>query len=286
MSILERQSISSVYQPIVSLADGQIFGYEALTRGPKETEFGSPLALFGFAEERGMLYTLDRMAREKAISGCTELKHNERVFINIPADVIHDPHFTPGQTLKLLQARGLSPHNVVFEITERSSIEDFTTAKKILQHYRSQGYQIAIDDAGAGYSSLQAIAELQPDYIKIDLSLILNIYKDKMKEHILETFVTFAEKMNIRLIAEGIEHPDELFKLLQMGIHYGQGYLLARPAPRLEPVRNEIASQANRASAEAARRKRYDFDRNRRLYRERFRAEHEHLGGSEIFQEQ
>jgi diguanylate cyclase (GGDEF)-like protein len=123
---------------------------------------------------------------------------------------------------------------VVFEITERSSIEDFRSAQKILEHYRKQGYRIAIDDAGAGYSSLQAIAELQPDFIKIDRSLVEHIHVNKTKEYILETFVTFAQKMNIHLIAEGIEHPDELIKLTRMGVHYAQGYLLGKPA--LEPA--------------------------------------------------
>src|SRR5690606_12263676 len=135
-----------------------------------------------------------KLAREKAIAGCCELNKYQKVFINIPAQVIHDPQFTPGQTMKVLGAFGLAPHNVVFEITERSSIEDFSATKRLLEHYRIQGYQIAIDDAGAGYSSMQAIAELQPDYIKIDRSLIQNIHKDQIKEYIVDTFVTFAQK--------------------------------------------------------------------------------------------
>jgi EAL domain-containing protein (putative c-di-GMP-specific phosphodiesterase class I)/GGDEF domain-containing protein len=243
LAILQERSIQAVYQPIVSLAGGDVFGYEALVRGPKGTDFQSPRELFAFAEDEGLLYSLDRLAREKAIAGCTGLESDQRLFINIPADVIHDPDFTPGRTLGLLEKMGLAPHNVVFEITERCSIEDFSTAKKILQHYRSQGYQIAIDDAGAGYSSLQAIAELQPDYIKVDRSLIHNIHKDKIKEHMLETFVAFAEKMNIRIIAEGIELPDELFKLMQMGIHFGQGYLLARPSSEMAGIDDNLARQ-------------------------------------------
>ncbi|WP_127582862.1 bifunctional diguanylate cyclase/phosphodiesterase [Paenibacillus koleovorans] len=241
LAIMERERIRSVYQPIVSLEDAQIFGYEALTRGPEGSVFHSPIRLFQFAEQENMLYMLDRLAREKAVSGCSGLDPSERVFINIPAHVIHDPQFTPGQTLKLLEKRGLKPHNVVFEITERSSIEDFSTTKKLLQHYRSQGYQIAIDDAGAGYSSLQAIAELQPDFIKVDRSLIQDIHTDKIKEYILETFVSFAEKMNIRIIAEGIEKLEELTKLIQMGVHYGQGYLIARPSPEMMPIDRLLA---------------------------------------------
>ncbi|WP_163949057.1 GGDEF domain-containing protein [Paenibacillus sp. SYP-B3998] len=228
--IIKQQSIYSVYQPIISLQDGNVFGYEALTRGPKESTFHSPLALFQFAEQQGALYILEKLAREKAIQGSI-LEHSQQLlFINISSQVLYDPQFVPGKTLEVLHQYGLRPSNVVFEITERSSIEDFSLAKRILEHYRKQGYRIAIDDAGAGYSSLQAIAELQPDFIKIDRSLIEHIHTNKVKEYILETFVTFAHKMNISLIAEGIEQPDELMKLTRLGIHYAQGYLLGRPS--------------------------------------------------------
>src|SRR5690606_7735348 len=165
----------------------------------------------------------------RAIQGGSDLNERQKLFINIPSHIMSDPRFTPGQTLKKLQMHGLHPNNIVFEITERSSIEDFSAAKAVLNHYRNQGYQIAIDDAGAGYSSLQAIAELQPDYIKVDRSLIHNIHREKVKEYILETFVTFAGKLNIRLIAEGIQQFEDLNKLIRMGIHFGQGYLLGYP---------------------------------------------------------
>lgn len=229
--ILDTQNIRMVYQPIVSLFDGSLFGYEALTRGPENSQFHSPSVLFEFAEKEGYLYELEKLAREKAIQNSILQHKQQMLFINISSPVIVDPKFKAGQTLEILQQTGLSPSNVVFEITERSSIEDFTLAKKVLEHYRKQGYKIAIDDAGAGYSSLQAIAELQPDYIKVDRSLVQDVHKYKIKEYIMETFVTFAQKMNIHLIAEGIENEEELMKLSRMGVHYVQGFLLGRPEP-------------------------------------------------------
>lgn len=247
-TILATRNIRSVYQPIVSLQDAAVLGYEALTRGPEESLFHSPMELFGFAEATGELYALDRLAREKAIEGCGGLGKDQRVFINIPAQVIHDPQFAPGATLEILRRCGIQPRNVVLELTERSSIEDFATAKLLLQHYRNQGYQIAIDDAGAGYSSLQAIAELKPDFIKVDRSLIENIHLDKMKETLLEIFVSFARKMSIRIIAEGIECWEELQKLRQLGVHYGQGYLLGYPKPGQAELPGEIVAQVKRIS--------------------------------------
>ncbi|MBW7476657.1 EAL domain-containing protein [Paenibacillus oenotherae] len=222
--------ITPVYQPIISLRNGTVYGYEALSRCPENRWFKGPEQLFSFASDEGMVYALDRLARERAIEGSAGLSSQQKLFINITAQIMNDPSFSPGQTLILLEQYGLSPTNVVFEITERSSIEDFGAAKKTLGHYRSQGYQIAIDDAGAGYSSLQSIVELEPDYIKIDRSLIRGIHRDPMKEHIVHTFIDLAAKMGVSLVAEGIETEAELAHMKAMGVHYAQGYLLGRPA--------------------------------------------------------
>jgi EAL domain-containing protein (putative c-di-GMP-specific phosphodiesterase class I) len=227
--LLTESSIKSVYQPIMRLGDGRVFGYEALTRCPEGSLFDGPLSLFQFAEKHNQAFALDRLAREKAIRHCPDLGAMQKIFINVTMGIINDPHFVSGQTVRWLTERGLYPGQVVFELTERSSIDDFEAAKKILGHYRSQGYEIAIDDAGAGYSSLQSIVELSPDYIKVDRSLVRMADKDDMKKHMLRTFVRFAKKMNIRTVAEGIERPEELRLLRAMGFDFGQGYLLGRP---------------------------------------------------------
>lgn len=227
--LLRERSIRSVYQPIKSLGSGEIFGYEALTRCPQPCRFDGPLALFGFAEKEGYAFALDRLAREKAIHGSPALSETQKIFINVTNGIMNDPQFVSGQTVRWLRERGMNPNQVVLELTERSSIDDFGAAKKILNHYRSQGYQIAIDDAGAGYSSLQAIVELSPDYIKVDKSLVRHADGDEMKKQMLLTFVGFAKRMNIRTVAEGIEREEELRLVREIGVDYGQGYLLGRP---------------------------------------------------------
>jgi len=228
--LLAESSIKSVYQPIVRLGDGRVFGYEALTRCPEGSLFDGPLALFRFAENNQMALALDRLARETAIRHSPALGAVQKIFINVTMSIINDPHFVSGQTVRWLSEKGMFPGQVVFELTERSSIDDFEAAKKILGHYRSQGYEIAIDDAGAGYSSLQSIVELSPDYIKVDRSLVRLADKDEMKKHMLRTFVRFAKKMNIRTVAEGIERPEELRLLRAMGFDFAQGYLIGRPS--------------------------------------------------------
>ncbi len=238
--ILYDKNISSVYQPIVDLSNGSILGYEALTRGPEGSRFHAPIDLFNYAESMDSVYILDRLAREKALRGCKALGDMKKVFINVPSTIINDPMFTPGLTRLLLEQCGIQPHQVVFEITERSSIRDFDTMKQVLEHYRSQGYQIAIDDAGAGYSSLQAIAELQPDFIKVDSSLVHGVHNDKIKENILGTFIAMAELMNIRIIAEGIEDQQDLHKIISMGVHYAQGFYLGKPNKEMRLIDNDM----------------------------------------------
>ncbi|MCI3923959.1 GGDEF domain-containing protein [Paenibacillus sp. TRM 82003] len=257
-SILNQGLVVPHYQPIVSLSDGAVFGYEALTRGPEGSALRSPLELFRLAEESGKLYAFDKMTRDRAIAHCRGLGRQQRLFLNIPAHILHDPDFSGGRTIALLEQQGLSPKNVVFEITERSSIEDFSTARRVIAHYRSQGYRIAIDDAGAGYSSLQAIAEIEPDYIKVDRSLIKDIHKEKVKEYILETFMTFSKRLNVKVIAEGIESAEELDKLISLGVHYAQGFFLGKPQQSLEAAapeaRNQIVVSGTRLSLSGAKR--------------------------------
>ncbi|MEB1806897.1 MAG: EAL domain-containing protein [Bacillaceae bacterium] len=229
--IIANKQIETVYQPIVSLKSGDIFGYEGLTRGPKEGFFQSPIHLFEYAETNGQLFQLEKVTRELAIERSTMwMDGNKKLFININSQVMQDPQFTPGYTSQVLKRFNLSPSNIVFEITERSAIKDFMSFKQILHHYRNQGFQIAVDDAGAGYSSLQAISELQPDYIKIDRSLIQNIHREPVKEALVEAFVITANKMNSKVVAEGIETAAELKKLIQLDIDYCQGFFLAKPS--------------------------------------------------------
>ncbi len=243
--ILYDKSINSVYQPIVDLSNGNVHGYEALTRGPEGSKFHTPIELFNYAELEDSVYILDRLAREKALRGCQALGIVQKVFINVPSNIINDPMFTPGLTRTLLEQCGIEPHQVVFEITERSSIRDFDTMKQVLEHYRNQGYQIAIDDAGAGYSSLQAIAELQPDYIKVDSSLVHGVHHDKVKENILRTFITMAQHLNIRIIAEGIECREDFHKVISMGVHYAQGYYLGRPNKEMRLIDTDMIIDIN-----------------------------------------
>ncbi|WP_226670619.1 EAL domain-containing protein [Metabacillus litoralis] len=243
LSILHDRHLSIYFQPIVQFhSKNTIFGFEALSRGPVDSFFHSPINLFPYAEKEGLLYSLEKLARERAFEESKGILKDKKLFINLNSQVVYDNKFNPGHTISLLHQYGLDPKNVVFEITERNAINDFAAFRNVLHHYREQGFQIAIDDAGAGYSSLQSISELMPDYIKVDRSLICGIDKSPVKSNILEAFVSFAKKMNSEIIAEGIETEAELKKVMELGIEFGQGFFIARPNNPTPPI-NEIAKQ-------------------------------------------
>ena len=235
INILNHKQISTLYQPIYNCISGRILGWEALSRGPQDSALHSPLMLFDFAEEQGHLFDLEKTCREKAVANLGPFLPGQKLFINIHPRTVVDPKFTPGKTQSLLEEKGLAPENIVFEITERHNVRDFHLFHKTLEHYRSQGYKVAIDDVGAGYSGLWTLAKIRPDYIKIDMSLIRGIDRDPVKRALLETFITFADKIGSKIIAEGIETETEFTCLLSMNVHCVQGYYISRPqAPKPE----------------------------------------------------
>lgn len=179
------------------------------------------------------------VTRKLAIKRFTNANSDIKLFLNLSPQILDSPSFVPGETLRFIKEYNLLPQNIVFEITERNAIQDFANFKKSILHYRDQGFMVAVDDAGAGYSSLQSIAEIKPDFIKIDKSLVSNVDKDMVKKALMETFVSFANKINSRIIAEGIETEDELRTLLSMGVAFGQGFFLARPGNPLPAIENK-----------------------------------------------
>jgi len=228
--ITEIPLLGVVYQPIVDLRSAKILGWESLARGPQKSRFHSPSVLFGFAEQIGALFSLERVCREQAIKNIGPLETGQKLFLNIHPQTLADPNFTAGQTRVLLSNCGLQPENIVFEITERHPIRDFTLFFRTLEHYRSQGYLVAIDDVGSGYSGLWTLGQIRPDFIKIDMSLVRDVDTNPVNRALLETMVAFADKIGCAIIAEGIETETELSSLMDMGAHFGQGYFLARPA--------------------------------------------------------
>lgn len=238
--IIDNNSIKTVFQPIVSLKNAEVIGYEALSRGPSDTVYRNPEIMFAEAKKEGLLWELELKCRVNAIKRFKLFNADKSLFLNVDPNIIKDEHFIKGFTKEFLNDNTLDPSLLVFEITEKSSIADYNQFNNIIENYKSQGYRIAIDDVGTGYSGLNTIAETKPGFIKLDRNLISEIDKDNYKKALIKAFVQFAKTSNVKIIAEGIETIEELNELMDMGVDYGQGYLLHVPAEDLSDVDDEI----------------------------------------------
>jgi EAL domain-containing protein (putative c-di-GMP-specific phosphodiesterase class I)/GGDEF domain-containing protein len=231
--IIMDENIVTHFQPIVDLDDGSIFAYEALTRGPKGSPMESPLMLFGIADKANLSFELDRLCRRKAIQNVRGLAPNQKLFVNTFPTTMHDPEFKGEALQKLLKEANLLGSNIVFEITERFAIENYGLFQKEQAYYADLGFGLAVDDIGTGYGSLEAIANLKPEFVKVDISIIRNIDQSRVKQELLKAISDIGRKVNAKILAEGIETQEELDICRALHCDYGQGYRLARPAAAL-----------------------------------------------------
>ncbi|AXK53139.1 bifunctional diguanylate cyclase/phosphodiesterase [Pseudomonas protegens] len=228
-SILAQSGLHSLFQPIISLSQRRILGYEALSRGPSNSPLHSPVALFAVARQAGRLSELEFACRHSACKRFSEQQLPGKLFLNVSPESLLEATHQPGRTLQLLQDVGIPPSQVVIELTEQTPIDDFQLLHNALHHYRDMGFSIALDDLGAGYSSLRLWSELRPDYVKIDRHFIDGIHQDALKREFVGSILQIAKASRAQVIAEGIEMLEELVVLSEMGVDLVQGYLLCRP---------------------------------------------------------
>jgi EAL domain-containing protein (putative c-di-GMP-specific phosphodiesterase class I)/GGDEF domain-containing protein len=214
------------YHPIMVTATEEVYGFEALARGVSR-ELRSPEVLFEVAEEANMVWELSRLLRRRAVEGIIDdLLDGQFLFLNIDPHDFNDPTF---RTMKPEDLGITDPSRVVLEITERTAIKDYPRFQEHLAYFRNMGFRFAVDDAGSGYAGLGSIANLAPDYIKLDISLISNIDTNFLKQNLVETMVQFAEGQGATLIAEGVERREEFETVRDLGVHLTQGFLFHRP---------------------------------------------------------
>jgi len=231
--IIESKNIRVVFQPIVDISKKIILGYEALSRGPHNSEIENPEILFNIATEGDLVWELERVCREKALSYSSKIDKSQFLFINNEPDVIYDPRF---RSLEILNKTSTPPEKIVLELTERTAIKDFSAFTKAIKYFRSKGFRISVDDAGSGYASLKSIALLDPDFIKFDINLIRSIHKNLIKQNIVNLLIELAPKINAEVIAEGVETKEELNTVKKLGVKYVQGFYLAYPGEAFPQV--------------------------------------------------
>ncbi len=213
------------FQPIFDLRRKKIIAFEALMRS-KEPEMQNPLSILDAARRLDRYEQLGRRVRELVDVAIPKAPKGVDLFVNLhSSDLLDATLYDKTSPLSRIASR------VVLEITERTSLDDIEEPKQRAASLRSLGYRLAIDDLGAGYAGLTSFALLEPEIVKLDMSLIRNVHLETMKRRLIESMVALCRSLSMQVVAEGIETQAELAVIRDLGCDFGQGYGLGRPAP-------------------------------------------------------
>lgn len=218
------------FQPIIN-RDFKLVGVEALLRMYKEAGFTSINEVFDNAYKDEFLYSLDLKLREKVISKYEPIYRysKAKLYYNIDNRLLDMPNFSIGNTRSILSKKKIPKSALCFEISERHKVYDKLSLRKILDIYRSQGYTIALDDFGSGYSNLEKLYYLDPGILKVDRFLIQDIHLDKRKQSIVKYLIPTIKELGSLVLAEGIESKEEFDTCIDLGFDLFQGYYIGRP---------------------------------------------------------
>lgn len=233
-SIIKNEKIYSVYQPIYDLESGRIFAAESLSRINGNTSFSGPEELFDIAGRYNMTSSLEKLCRKKALTTASNSNFNTKITINVCPSILTYPDHEKGYTAALYEELFRYKNDIIIELTEKYYIKDQIIFNETVKYYKEQGFKIAIDDLGAGFSGLNMLIGIEPYMVKLDRSLISGIYKNTKKKLLVDSLISFCKKIGALTVAEGIETEEELLTVMEMGVDLGQGYFLARPGFELE----------------------------------------------------
>jgi len=219
------------FQPIIRCRTRTIFGYEALVRGINNEPAHSVISRVNDDNR----YRFDQLCRIKAIALAAKLKMQGMLSINFLPNAVYRPERCIRTTLQAAREHQFPIEQIMFEFTEVERVADNQHIRHIVDHYQALGFKTAMDDFGAGYSSLNLLADFLPDIIKLDMHLLRGIDKDKVRQTIVRHCLALFEELNITPLAEGIETRDEMACLQEMGIDLMQGYLFAKPGFEILP---------------------------------------------------
>jgi EAL domain-containing protein (putative c-di-GMP-specific phosphodiesterase class I) len=231
VELLAEHRLVTLFQPIVHSTDpGSVFGHECLIRGIEHSgALIGPAELYGVGRDANLLYYLDRAARLQHIKAAQEYDLQSAVFINFNPTAVYDPQFCLRSTIAAIKATRLVPEQIVFEVVESDRIIDLERLPQVLDVYRREGFRIALDDVGAGYSSLNMLSTLKPDFIKLDMHLVRDIDHDIYKRQIVSSLITTAHNLGIQVVAEGVETVSEWNWVTSAGADFTQGFLFGKP---------------------------------------------------------
>jgi len=226
--------LSTAFQPIFRARTGELEGCEALLRLPPESGFSGPYEAFTTALRLGLASDLEVASTERVLLDAEPFVGHQLIFLNVLAPFVVDPRLGAPWLVEKVVAHGRAPSRVILELPEISRIADFREFARFLEPFRLQGFRVAIDDFGAGYTNLRMITDIAPDFVKLDRVFVEGVSSEPRKRVLVESVVSLCHRINCGVIAEGIEKPEDLETCLGAGVDLLQGFLLARPAPAEE----------------------------------------------------
>ncbi|HSV74325.1 MAG TPA: EAL domain-containing protein, partial [Chthonomonadales bacterium] len=250
LETLLQRKLGVHFQPIVNLGTGQVYGYEALIRAPQAGRLKRMGHYYRAADHARVVSWLDMACLEQCLHEAARAGVRQHLFVNLDAEGMAYIQDAERSLSEQVAQVGLSPARIVVEITERQDVTDFPRLAGQIARLRDEGFKIAIDDAGEGYSTLASIADVRPDFVKVARPLVRSIENNGGRRALLEAISGFASRVGASVIAEGIETRDELATVIEIGVAFGQGYLLSKPKESFRGLRREmreyIAVQAER----------------------------------------
>jgi EAL domain-containing protein (putative c-di-GMP-specific phosphodiesterase class I) len=235
VGVLADAEFWSVYQPIVSLRDRATVAHEALLRGVVDGREVGGGDLFFVAEQAGWLHRLDRIGRESAVTGAMPWLADDDLFVNFNPLSIYRPQVCLASTERVVHETGIEPARLVFEVVESHAIADRGHLVSILDHYRSLGWRVALDDVGAGWSSLALLAAVRPEVVKLKKALVQELPDDGART-VLKAVTDLAHSLGAVVVAEGVETERLADEVTALGADLGQGWLFGRPVRPQPPV--------------------------------------------------
>ena len=218
-------AFSFAFQPIVHASDKSVYAYEALVRGP---EGEGAMSVLSRVNERNR-YAFDQICRVKAVKLAAKLKMQARLSINFMPNAVYQAEYCIRTTLAAAKTYHFDTSKIIFEVTEGEKMTSVDHLAAIIKAYHSMGFHTAIDDFGAGYSRYKIMMASPPDLLKLDMALIRDIHKEPNKQAVVAGILTMMHQLGGRIVAEGVETPEEYFWLRDQGIMLYQGFLFARP---------------------------------------------------------
>jgi EAL domain-containing protein (putative c-di-GMP-specific phosphodiesterase class I) len=231
VGVLAEAEFRSAYQPIVSLADRSVVAHEALLRGVVDGREVGGGDLFFVAEQAGWLPRLDRIGRESAITGAESWLGDDDLYVNFNPASIYRPQVCLASTARAVEETGIAPGQLVFEVVESHAIADRGHLVSVLDHFRELGWRVALDDVGAGWSSLSLLAAVRPDVVKLDKRLVQELPDDGART-VLKAVTDLAHQLDAVVVAEGVETERLAEEVAALGADLGQGWLFGRPVCR------------------------------------------------------